>query len=278
METENKKIVVLYHADCSDGFGGAFAAYKKFGDTALYLPVEYKMPPPQGLEAKEIYIIDFSYPKEILKTIADKALSLTIIDHHISAKDDVKSIPGHVYDLDHSGAVLAWNYFHSQKPAPKLLLYVEDGDLWRYSLPHSQDLQNVFQLQGFDFEVWERLANDFENKETFDAYVKKGGNFSEYRQKIIKELAELSQEVEFEGYKVLAVNAPRMFRSDLGHNLAVLKPPLAIVWHYKNRYINFSLRSNGSVDVSEIAKRYGGGGHKDAAGFKLNAKIPFPFR
>lgn len=42
-------------------------------------------------------------------------------------------------------------------------------------------------------------------------------------------------------------------------------------FHYANGMWNFSLyNDNGEVDCSQIAKQYGGGGHKGAAGFKIN--------
>ena len=46
----DKKTVVLYHANCHDGFGGAFAAWKKFGDAADYVPMRYGMAIPDDVD------------------------------------------------------------------------------------------------------------------------------------------------------------------------------------------------------------------------------------
>ena len=42
-------IAVLYHAECPDGFGGSFAAWKKFGKTAIYIPVYHDTSPPEEI-------------------------------------------------------------------------------------------------------------------------------------------------------------------------------------------------------------------------------------
>jgi len=87
--------------------------------------------------------------------------------------------------------------------------------------------------------------------------------------KVVEELALEASEVLFEGYRVLMVNAPSRFVSLLGHRLAARQGPFAIIWHYREGRFKLSLRSDGSVDVSELAARYGGGGHPGAAGFIL---------
>jgi oligoribonuclease NrnB/cAMP/cGMP phosphodiesterase (DHH superfamily) len=85
-----KEIVVIYHAHCQDGFGSAFAAYKKFGDEATYIAARDRKVPPEGLANKEVYIVDFSYPKEVLVSLQENNKKVVMIDHHISAQEDIK--------------------------------------------------------------------------------------------------------------------------------------------------------------------------------------------
>lgn len=99
-----------------------------------------------------------------------------------------------------------------------------------------------------------------------------------YAENLMRELVGNAQKVKFEGYAVYALNAPPFFASELGHALAKKLPPIAIVWRQEKRKIKVSLRSNGKVDVSKIAKRYGGGGHKAAAGFAFEAERKFPWK
>ena len=57
--SENKKeIVILYHGGCPDGFGGAYAAWKKFGDAAEYIPVQHDRVVPEGLAGRKLFFID----------------------------------------------------------------------------------------------------------------------------------------------------------------------------------------------------------------------------
>lgn len=273
-----KKITVLYHAFCPDGFGAAYAAWKKFGKKAEYIPVSHQSLPPQNLEGKEVYIVDFSYPKEILKQIEIKAKSLTVIDHHVSAEEDVKSASNHVFDISHSGSVLTWKYLHPGTPTPKLLQYIEDTDIWKFKLTYSKEIMSVIALTNFNFSDWDNLAEKLEDKKGFEDCVEKGKVFLEQWNKIVENFASMAEEVEFEGYKVLAINAPSIFKSDVGYLLNVRKPPFAIVWYYQRGHFNFSLRSDGSVDVSKIAQKYGGGGHKAAASFRMDIGVDFPFK
>lgn len=272
-----KNTLIIYHADCHDGFGGAFAAWKKFGDDAEYFPAVDRLVPPE-VTGRDVTIIDFSYPKDVLQKMLAEAKSLTILDHHAGSESDVKSVPNHIFALDHSGATLAWTYFFPNTPVPKLFLYLEQGDLWKFDLPHTRDIKTYLYALPFDFQLYESLLADFEDEKKLKTFADKGAIFSEYRQIILKKLAERAQEVEFEGHRILAVNAPYEFRSDLGNYLATLKPPFAIVWYQgKHNGLSFSMRGNGDLNLIDIARKYGGGGHPNAASFRLDIKGILPF-
>src|SRR3989344_3538970 len=108
----NPNVIVIYHGDCRDGGGGAYAAWKHFGDKAEYIPTYYGFNRLDRLEGNEVYAIDFCYKKEEIGEIESRALKLVVLDHHISAKESIELTKNHVFDLNHSGAVIAWNYFH----------------------------------------------------------------------------------------------------------------------------------------------------------------------
>ena len=134
-----KNIVILYHAECSDGFGGAWAAWKKFGSRAAYIPLYHHNPPPVGLRGKEVYMIDFTYNEPVVKKLLKENNRVTSIDHHESQESATKLTEKYLYAVDHSGSVLAWKYFHPGKPTPMLLRYIENGDLWKFKIPHARD-------------------------------------------------------------------------------------------------------------------------------------------
>ena len=81
-----KKIVVIYHDQCRDGFGAAYAAWKKFGDDASYIPRKTQDPAPEGLQDKDIFIVDYSYKKPVLEDLQKNNRSVVVIDHHETAK------------------------------------------------------------------------------------------------------------------------------------------------------------------------------------------------
>ena len=272
-----KKIVVIYHKDCSDGFGGAWAAWKHFGNKADYVAVGPSSAPVSGLKDKEIYLIDVSYkPKEIIKLLKVNK-RVTGIDHHLTGEQATKMTYQYSYAVNHSGAGLAWKYFYPQKPIPKLLAYVEDGDLWRFKLPHTKEIRSYLELFDFDFNLWSKLAAQLENLVSRQKAIEQGSAILRYENKLVERLVSNNSElVKFEGYKALAVNSPN-FASYMGNILTKIQPPLGIVWNERKGEIKVSLRSDGSVDVSKIAKKYGGGGHKAAAGFSflVGKKLPW---
>ncbi|MBI2591612.1 MAG: hypothetical protein HYW34_02975 [Candidatus Brennerbacteria bacterium] len=271
-----KNIVILYHNNCADGFGGAWAAWKKFGFSAKYIGINHQEPPPKGLKGSDLYLIDFSYPLEITKKLLKSVKSLTIIDHHISAAKTVELAAVKLYDNSHSGAVLAWKFFHPNKKIPRLLLHIEDIDIWKFKQPFTKELIAYLDSYELDFKLWNKFAIDWDKPFLVKKYIEQGQAIVRYQEQIIKEIAAYAEKVNFQGYKTLAVNSP-ILRSELGHFLYNKKPPISIIWYKINRHIAVSLRSNGTIDVSKLAVKFGGGGHKAAAGFSWLSEKSLPW-
>ena len=274
----SKDIVVLYHSNCTDGFGGAWAAWKKFGNKAEYVNVIHQTPVPKGLKNKYIYSVDFTYPEPIIKKLISENKRVTAIDHHISAKEVTQLTEKYSYALHHSGSVLSWLYFHPNKPVPKILQYAEDGDLWKFKLPRSREVLAYLDLFNFDFKVWEKLARELENPKKRKKWFENGKLILRHEKKMVDRLlANNTEEVLFAGYKTLAINSAD-FASELGNLMSKKLPPMGIVWRKISGQILVSLRSNGKADVSKLAQRFGGGGHKAAAGFSLPADAKLPWK
>ena len=272
-----KSIVVLYHADCPDGFGGAWAAWMKFGNRAEYLAVRHQTPPPEGLLGKEIYMIDFTYPLPIVRDLIRRNKRVTSIDHHETAKLATKATEHSSFALNHSGAALAWLYFHPKKKMPVLIKYVEDQDLFHFYLPDTRRVMSYEKTLPRDFLIWRRFSADLEKKSSKKRILEVGAALLQFENNIVGRVAEQSAElVRFAGHTIYAVNSPS-FDSRLGVLLYKKRPPMAIVWSRREGWIKVSLRSDRSVDVSKIAKKYGGGGHIGSAAFRLpgNAKLPW---
>lgn len=273
-----KDIIIIYHGNCSDGFGGAWAAWKKFGKKADYIPAHHQESPLDNLKNKEIYFIDFFYKTAVIKKLLQQGNKITAIDHHITSKKDIELSSEFVFDNNHSGAVLAWRYFHPEKPVPRLLRQIEDFDLWKFKIPNTKSLMAYMVVINFNFLLWNKLVKSFETAVGRRKILEEGNCYLKFQDKLLKELvSERAYPVKFCGRKAMAVNAPHFFASDLGAMLYEKYYPIAIIWHQKGDNIAVSLRSNGKVDVGKIAQKYGGGGHKAAAGFKIKADRNFPW-
>jgi len=272
----NKDIVVLYHGNCTDGFCSAWAAWKKFGDTADYSGVRLGIPPPENLIGKEIYTLDFSYPVQYAGEILKKNKKLITIDHHLTSQESVKIATDYRFDMNHSGAILSWNYFHPGKKAPRVLAHVEDWDLWKFNIPHTKEIFTYLELFDFDFKLWDQVIVDLENEDKFKAILPQAELLFQYEEALVRQIEKKVELVEFEGYKTYAVNSP-IFEDHIAKNLYKKLPPIAIVWFRDSTRVKFGLRSDGSVDVSKLAQKFGGGGHKASAGFSLpvDSKLPW---
>lgn len=310
-------VTVIYHADCLDGFGAAFAAWKNLGDRAHYLPLHHgeswKM---DSIRQHQVFILDFSFPPEMLLSVAELAQEVILIDHHGTARapwvdrlarnengletlvDREHGLTLH-FDLDKSGARLAWEYFHAGRELPILLQHIEDQDLWRFTRPDTRAFCRALRLLPFDFAHWEQLLATTGNPDSpaYQAMILRGEAIENFLKcevdrmqdshlvtpaQVRGEPADSLQarrhgqrlidhgDRQWQAIPGLAVNANSVFASDLGHQLALRAGTFGLIWQLTaNGQIKASLRSSGDFDVAAIAQRYGGGGHRNAAGFSL---------
>ena len=223
-------------------------------------------------------MVDFTYPVGVIEDLIMKNKRVTAIDHHAGMEEAIKLTKDYSYDNSHSGSVLAWKYF-SQEPPPKILEYVEDRDLYRFSLPDSRAICAVIDSFDYNFNAWDELAESFNDVATRKSFIEKGNIIVKYEEELIKKtIEENAKLVEFEGYKIYSVNAPHEFASDIGSILCKKNPPMAIIWREDRDRVSVSLRSDGTIDVSKIASKFGGGGHKASAGFRIKPISDFPWK
>jgi oligoribonuclease NrnB/cAMP/cGMP phosphodiesterase (DHH superfamily) len=270
-----KDIVIIYHAHCYDGFGAAYAAWKKFGEIASYVPCADRDEYPAGVESKEVYVADFCFSAPVTGELVKRNRSVVILDHHETSKALVQSRPGSVFSETDSGAKIAWNYFHPDAPVPKLIDYISDADTWAHALPSWQEVESYVHTTELSFEAFEALSKEIET--SLDSVIEKGKVLHQYFNKLVEEHMEKARLVEFEGYRVYAVNASSFLRSELGHRLALKQGPLSIVYRFEGDALKVSLRGDGTVDCSTLAEKYGGGGHHDAAALLFKHTFPLPF-
>ena len=264
--------LVIYHANCPDGFGAAVAAYCHFrqGDDCPcdFVAASFGHPPPE-VRRRQVYIVDFSYPRQVLKTMCRTAQTVTIIDHHLTAEQDLAGLEREhanlrvVFDMEKSGAVLTWEFFHRESP-PRLLLHIQDRDLWQFALEGTNDVYAALLARPFDFRVWAELIDGGELPASLFA---EGEAVNRYRREMIAMHRHKVVIGSIDGCQVPIVNCYDEIASDLLGELA-LDHPFAAGYQDQGTLRKWSLRSSATgADVAAIAKRFGGGGHRHAAGF-----------
>lgn len=279
---------VIYHGNCSDGFGSALCAhifFKELDQSEKNKPVYHPgkfgiLPPLDDIKNKCVLICDFSYKKDQLQKLLSVVKKLLILDHHKTAKDDLKDLPDEnkVFRMDHSGAYITWRYFFRNRKVPLGIRYIEDNDIWKKEMPNTYEFTAFMFALPFTFDAYERLLDDeYINKEVFSqgiGMVKQNNNIIS---KSVKFAAPKFVQIKEKYYFVAHLNTTEL-KSEIGHKAFVEHPNINFsVMYSHNDYhdsTSFSLRSlDTATDVSEIAKLFGGGGHRNASGANCNYVI-----
>lgn len=271
----------IYHKNCLDGFTAAWVVNKALNGDCEFITAKYGDAPPD-VKDKNVYIVDFSYPRSILIEMAVPAKKIIILDHHKSAEEDLCSSPFPVsiqdklqiiFDMTRSGAMLTWNYFFSNQAAPSGLECVQDRDLWQFNFGATKAFTAYLFSEPINFEVWDQLMNNA----NFTGIVESGQALLRKHDKDVLTFLELTETllyIECPYFKnIPCCNVLPNLASDVGHHLLQrhTDAPFSATFYYKKGEWNFSLRSEDSrEDVSKIAKQFGGGGHRNAAGFKIH--------
>ncbi|NOQ89423.1 MAG: phosphohydrolase [Gammaproteobacteria bacterium] len=266
------KKLCIYHGNCLDGFGAAWAVRYALGENVEFYKGIFQQSPPD-VKGRDIFLVDFSYKKEVLENMLETAASITILDHHISAEKDLSALlkSGKInglFDMNKSGAMLAWLWFNPDQPPPELIKYIQDRDLWQFKLNGTREINAALSSYPYDFKVWDKLmASD---KHALERRKRDGEAIERKLQKDIKELiASGVRRMIIAGYDVPVLNVSSAYVSDAGHIMSVGEPFAACYWDHPDGR-SFSLRSSeDGIDVAAVAKKYGGGGHKKAAGFTV---------
>lgn len=286
---------VLFHDD-SDGYASALAAYLKFGDDAKYLKVQYgqKFPDIPLNKETDVYIVDFSYDKEILESVMEQVRFLIVIDHHDTAYKQLIDFPNKIYDKSKSGAVLTWEYFHPGQTVPELFLIVEDRDLWKFTREESHGFEQGMKTSGrySELKFWKEV---YETPELFQEIITRGNaeyiSILKYIDSVVKNPS-MYKVCTYRGLKCVIYNAVQ-YISELGNAFNErMEIDFSISYFFTNDgLIVFSLRGKDKkhhlgelclamnsvmIDGEEVpVTRIKGGGHENAAGVKFDLENGF---
>lgn len=316
------KPLVIYHANCADGFGAAFAAWLRLGDSADYVacrygevttPADFDMKVSLAAKDNDVYILDFSFPREVMDALFAAAKRVVWLDHHKTAFEMWGAMGdfdrrGYVteqcgagtiiLDNNRSGALIAWEYFCPGTEVPKLIQHIDDYDRWQFRVDGTKEFSKaLWSYAPWSFEQWKRefLTADmgkrglsFEQTARYSGLIKEGAAIlrahDQNVQSVVKGGARKCSvwklvdgvEIEYQfNLPGLAANCPPHLTSDVGHELAVQSGTFGLCWTLnKTKMVaNCSLRSNGDYDVSAVAKAFGGGGHRNASGMEIDIQV-----
>jgi oligoribonuclease NrnB/cAMP/cGMP phosphodiesterase (DHH superfamily) len=278
--------LVIYHGNCDDGFGAAYAAWLYLKDNADYYPGVYNTPPPD-VTGREVYILDFSYKRETMQRIIASAKHVSWLDHHKTAFEEwLGEVPYSgryeesndstyiLLDNHHSGAMLAWEKFRPDAVIPPYLIcHIEDNDLWWHKNPSTRPFIRRLRSEPQSFARWHQIAGMREVE--YKQFVVEGEAierfFAQQMSNIIDTCARPCKLGPL--FTGLGANANYLFASELAGQLAERSGTFGLAWFQDSSgVIRVSLRSRGDYDVSRLAKHFGGGGHKNAAGFETTPK------
>lgn len=268
--------LVIYHAQCLDGSGAALAAFRKLGTQAEYVGAKHGEEPPDA-KGRDVFILDFAYLPEPMTQLCATAQQVTVVDHHISAQErlaDWAEAPANLqchFNMEKSGAVLAWEYFHPAQPVPRLLQLIQDQDLWRFQYEETKTVLSGLAARDWEFAEWNTLLEAGEDG--IQQLLVEGKSIERYRNRLIQDYVERAFEAEIAGFTIPVVNCPSAISSEV-LNILTQGKPFAAGFQDKEGQRRWSLRStDAGEDVSRIAGLFGGGGHRNASGF--NQKLAF---
>jgi len=274
-------IVCVYHAKCPDGMAAAKVVidhYKKSGKEVTLIEGYYQSDLDLSqFKDKLVYIVDFSFSESVMDQICEHAREVILIDHHKTAIEAlglwINPKCQVVFDTAKSGCRLTWEYFNKDIQPPDYIKFIEDRDMWKFNYNETKLYccatgvnRNFDDFIAYLDTPTERILSD-------------GVIIRKVETSVIEAVKSTAADVVFHGAKIKFVINP--YVGVISEALNILaseneecKMALSASYLAKGNEWLYSLRSVGDVDVSSIAKQYGGGGHKNAAGFKLDHLLP----
>jgi uncharacterized protein len=278
--------VIVFHNNCPDGFTAAYIAKLRYPEAKLE-PRDHGIPVDvESYRGKDVLCVDIHLRGKDEEVLA-VAKSYHVYDHHKS-ETEIIGKPYATFDINRSGAGLAWDYLfgvdsyklrpptfhdvlrgdHLYEDRPWWVNYVEDRDLRKFSLPESEAVNAYIMTFPYEIRMWDLMIK----AELTDA-IQKGKAILLQINKYVREAVKLAQpgtlNVGDKHYTVGVVNVPYLNTSEVGAALAH-RYDIGLGWFERSDgMIQFSARSVGDIDVSVVAKQFGGGGHMHAAGFQL---------
>ncbi|AKB50132.1 hypothetical protein MSBRW_0879 [Methanosarcina barkeri str. Wiesmoor] len=289
--TDDKRMILIYHHDDNDGYCAAAiagASYDRNEFDIKFVAINYgKESWSEGeiKAAEKVWLLDFTSDnmEEFVKVCGPK---LIWVDHHKTAVEkfpdlwNSNSIPG-IRSVEKAACILTWEFTHPENILPPAAVaYIGDKDLWKFEYSETRAFTAGFNLivKTPDDPAWDVLLGS-EYEDTVNNMISIGELLLKAQNYKLQKAFDRGVDYIFHNWKARLVNTTGNI-SELGEFI-YRKPEydIAIMWQAVEDMVVFSLRSDSgnpnSPDCAEIAQQYGGGGHKNAAGFQRK-NMDFP--
>jgi len=275
---------LCFHHNDADGRAAAAVVRRALGPETRLHEISYGDPVPwkQVDRAQHILMVDFSLSQPDMLRLAE-GRTFTWIDHHQSALDDLGSLaapwPG-LRQVGAAGCVLAWQYFFPSQPVPRAIALIGDRDIWANLEPDAPAFNEGLHQQETrpdNDDLWKPLLDD--DLQAVQALITQGTLLLAARlREMRRSVNRYGYPVTFEGHHTLVIN--RRGDGDLGQHIRDLGYEIAYCYieaPQNGHVTTFVTLYSDQVDVAQIAEKFGGGGHRGAAGFSFErTSAPFP--
>lgn len=297
--SDYKKVVIVYHRVDNDGLGSFAVVNKYFRELNICKEVPHEIIPcgwnygdeiPEVLENLDyedtLYVMVDVSIKSVMKDLHHNGGSLVYIDHHQTAIDWViaeeMSFPGTLKsEIGTSAIKLAWEYFFTFSPVPRVVELISKGDTWDKSgnWTETRALAKALMVK-FDTDV-DNWSSEFDtlikNEKELDSFIELGKMLNEVEAKTFRRYVKSGFEVTVAGkYKGIALITPQ--GGSIQFDSVKDKYELFIVVNRvdEDKFTISMYKEPGDLPEFHIGKymeqNYGGGGHESAAGGRITFK------
>jgi len=289
-------------------YGNKFPVQTSGNDHTLYF-VDFCLPLKRLLELKQqfktVQVIDHhksSYEDFITDLAIEvvkkytwfEGLTLTTLAYFITFLCDVDKvflrffcnkvgIDTPIFDMNKSGALLTWEYFHSDKHTPEFIKYISDRDLWKFEYENTKPAIEGFKLYNRHhiFEDWDKVCSDEDYLKTI---LDEGNLIVDYKKSVVNDFVSRKDNylITYIDNNKVAIYNTTVHGDEIAEAFydSSLEIDYTIGYRVTNTgQIKLSFRSHPEygTDVIKIAKKYKGGGHEHSSGALLDLKSSFEF-
>lgn len=276
-----KKIIIAYHKNCLDGVSSAYLAYREIAKKQ-HIWSEIILQPLQYNHEDELYnhdldkdttvlFVDFSLKRDELIVLAEMVNAIEIYDHHKTAESQLVDLPENIactFNMDQSGAMICYDEFDHGISDSTVFEYIQDRDLWTWKLPNSKEVSAYLDVMVKPNDIFEfgQIVRNFD----LDTAVEAGTLLLKKQENSVRSKLYKTKNVKLEGIDFAVINVTENI-SELGNEICTtFDKPALMYFITEDSKVICSLRSTDDLpDVSAIATKFGGGGHRNACGFQM---------